>query len=101
MSNNKSSAKHKEDSDKTRRHSHHHTKPYIRPSLPMQPWILNYLHTTSRRPKKTIKQIKLEYNQPGCQFYQIYHGRTGQYVQVLPTDGTIGVTGDKRSNSSK
>ena len=60
------------------------------------------VHTNnSTKSKKSMEQIKQEYNQLGCQFYQIYHPQTQQNLQILQEDGSIGITTDSKNISSK
>ena len=72
-------------------------------SVSDRPWhgndFLNIYKPNRRR--KTIEEIKREYNQPGCQFFQIYHPHTQRHIQVQPQKHTIDVVDDSRGNSSK
>ena len=50
---------------------------------------------------KSIEEIKREYNQLGCQFYQIYHPSTQRSLQVYRGNNSIGVSEDTKNFSSK
>ena len=50
---------------------------------------------------KSMEEIKREYNQLGCQFYQIYHPSTQQNLQVYPGNSSIGASKDSNNFSSK
>ena len=97
------------DKREKRRPPHRHpivTKPTELPkhsSVSRRPWQdNNFLHIYKpNRRKKSMEEIKREYNQPGCQFYQIYHPHTQRHIQVQPQNQTIDVVENNRGNSSK
>jgi hypothetical protein len=54
-----------------------------------------------KKREKSIEEIKLEYNQPGCQYQQIYHPSTQRSLQVHRGNNSIGVSEDTNNFSSK
>ena len=57
--------------------------------------------TKATKREKSIEEIKREYNQLGCQFYQIYHPATEKNLQVYQGNNSIGVSEDTTNFSSK
>ena len=98
-----------QDSSKGRRHSHgletgknHQHSPTE--ELHSQ-WYDGTRHTAqeikSTKRTKSIAEIRREYDQVGCQFYQIYHPSTKQNLQIDADSNSIIVSNDSSNFSSK
>ena len=98
-----------QDSSKGRRHSHgldtgknHQHSPNQEPQTQ---WYDGTHHPVrkvkSTKRTKSIAEIRREYDQVGCQFYQIYHPSTKQNLQINADSNSIIVSDDSSNFSSK
>ena len=98
-----------QDSSKGRRHSHgldtgkdHQDSPN---QEPQSQWYDGTHHPVrkikSTKRTKSIDEIRREYDQVGCQFYQIYHPSTKQNLQINADSNSIIVSDDSSNFSSK
>ena len=96
-----------QDSSKGRRHSHglDNGKHHQRSPTQEPQWYGGIRHSVqeikSTKRTKTIEEIRREYDQVGCQFYQIYHPSTKQNLQIDADSNSIIVSNDSSNFSSK
>ena len=98
-----------QDSSKDRRHSHGLDTGKNHQHSPTQElhsqWYDGTHHSVqeikSTKRTKSIDEIRREYDQVGCQFYQIYHPSTKQNLQIDADSNSIIVSNDSSNFSSK
>ena len=98
-----------QDSSKGRRHSHGLETGKNHQHSPTQElhsqWYDGTHHSAqeikSTKRTKSIEEIRREYDQVGCQFYQIYHPSTKQNLQIDADSNSIIVSNDSSNFSSK
>ena len=98
-----------QDSSKGRRHSHgldtEKNNQHSPNHEPQSQWYDGTHHPVrkikSTKRTKSIDEIRREYDQVGCQFYQIYHPSTKQNLQINADSNSIIVSDDSSNFSSK
>ena len=98
-----------QDSSKDRRHSHGLDTGKNHQHSPTQElhsqWYDGTHHSVqeikSTKRTKSIDEIRREYDQVGCQFYQIYHPSTKHNLQIDADSNSIIVSNDSSNFSSK
>ena len=98
-----------QDSSKDRRHSHGLDTGKNHQHSPTQELHSQWYDGThnsvqeikSTKRTKSIDEIRREYDQVGCQFYQIYHPSTKQNLQIDANSNSIIVSNDSSNFSSK
>ena len=91
---------------KGRRHSHvpnvKNSRDFTNPSRGTGAYADHFARVNkATKRERSIEEIEREYNQLGCQFYQIYHPSTGRNLQVYAGNNSIGSSEDTNNFSSK